>query len=394
MVDRFHIQESCRNPKVDTGWTEEFCKRFFELAGEDHSLHMVGKSAIRGSMGDQSAPGADFSTIIGCFLFKKKNAVEVGHQYSVILRPDLQIRQRQGQQFQQHHEVPRSRHNRSNRSVYIMHKESWCVPCRSRFRLDKLVAIFRFMIVIFQFLVVNCRMAAEVSPIFRNIAKSLTYNGGFFERMEQLSTMFFSKFSFTSNSDSHVSDGWCKQHILYTQYFTVCGSRLSLRFKTCRVCVSFWFFPILAHHVSVAFATVGSSIFVPPTVPFLSTSAISKWPFHHLIPQTAGLFGRLAIQSLLSWRRWRSTQITPRWSSFVKSETWCRWNSLLCRKISGIASSSWRCRKTSIGTQKNNEENCKGNSSSVPEHDKRLSQRTSDIPRIWIWRKAVCCARP
>ena len=33
-------------------------------------------------------------------------------------------------------------------------------------------------------------------------------------------------------------------------------------------------------------------------------------------------------------------------------------------------------------------------SSSVPEHDKRLSQRTLDIPRIWIWRKTVCYARP
>ena len=232
VVDRFQIQESCRNPNIDTGWTEEFCKRLYELAGEDHSLHMVGKSAIRESVGDQSAPGADFSTIIGCFLFKKKNAVEVGHHYSVILRPDLQIRQRQGQQFQQHHEVPTGHAATGPTGQYTSCTEN-LVAC--------LVDQGSGWINWWQFSASWSSSsnswwstAGEVSAMFRNFAKSLTYNGGFFERMEQLSTMFFSKFSFTSNSDSHVSDGWCKQHILYTHFFTVCGSRLSRGFKTLR----------------------------------------------------------------------------------------------------------------------------------------------------------------
>ena len=36
----------------------------------------------------------------------KKEAVETGYKFDLIIRPDLQIRQRQGQQFQQHHELP------------------------------------------------------------------------------------------------------------------------------------------------------------------------------------------------------------------------------------------------------------------------------------------------
>ena len=163
----------------------------------------------------------------------------------------------------------------------------------------------------------------------------------------------FSKFSFTSNSDSYVSDGWCKQHILYTQYFTVCGSRLSRRFKTCRVCVCVFltFFPFSRIMSRSHSPLLGLPLFTPAS-PSLSTSSISQWPLTTWFHRQQDCLVVLAIQSLLSWRRWRSTQITPRWRSFVKSETWCRWNWLLCRKISGIASSSWRCREISIGTKK------------------------------------------
>ena len=100
---------------------------------------------------------------------------------------------------------------------------------------------------------------------------------------------------------------------------------------------------------------------------------------HHLIPQTAGLFGRLAIQSLLAWRRWspkhdaeRIHCSAERFQGSLHLHGDVEWHRLV---------------------PKNNEEICKGNSSSVPEQAKRLSQRTLDIPRIWIWRKTVCYAR-
>ena len=70
-------------------------------------------------------------------------------------------------------------------------------------------------------------MAGEVSAIFQNFAKSLPPIAVSLKGWSIEHNVFFFKFSFTGNSDFHVIDGRCKQHILYTPYFTACGSRLS-----------------------------------------------------------------------------------------------------------------------------------------------------------------------
>ena len=130
--DRFQIQESCRNPKVVTRWTEEFCKQLDELAGEDHSLHMVGKSAIRGSMDDQfeqsgkchssNSITSRFSTIIGCsFLKIRRTQLKLDTNSMSLFDPIFKPDSAQGNSSSNIMKFP---HNRSNRSAYIMHKGS------------------------------------------------------------------------------------------------------------------------------------------------------------------------------------------------------------------------------------------------------------------------------
>ena len=79
--------------------------------------HMVRKSALRkktdnlssNSQGRNTAPSqsrADYPEAIAKLSEMKKEAVEAGYKCDPIIRRDLQIRQRQGQPFQKHHEPP------------------------------------------------------------------------------------------------------------------------------------------------------------------------------------------------------------------------------------------------------------------------------------------------
>ena len=163
---RFQNQESY------IGCTQEICKHWDTLAGEDH-LHFATWSeksryekawtTSLNSQGNTAAPlqsRADFPQALAKRRKMKKEAAEARHQFVPIIRPDLQIRKRQGQQFQRHNERSTGHAmTGTTQPAHIKHGETCCVVCRSRLRLDTLVAIFQFMVVIY-------RMAWEVSAFF------------------------------------------------------------------------------------------------------------------------------------------------------------------------------------------------------------------------------------
>ena len=347
MVDRFQIQESCRNPKVDTGWTEDFCKQLDELAGEDHSWHMVGKSAIRGSVDDQSEqPGkrhssnsikADFPrSLVGFFFFDKirRTQLKLDNNSAPLFDPIFKSDSVKGNSSSNINEVPTGHATTGPTdqdtsctvnlvACFVDQGSSWSnwwqfsASWSSTSNYWWSTAGWQERWVRFSRILQN-----------RLLTKAVSLKGWSIEHN------YFFKFSFTSNSDSYVSDGWCKQHILYTQYFTACGSRLSRRFKTHRVNNECFILTVFIHSRASCLVRIRhcwvfhfshSQVHFCLLLRFHSDHS----PFDSTTSRTVG---RLAIRSLLSWRRWRSTQITPRWSSFVKSEHDAeRINSLLCR---------------------------------------------------------------
>ena len=164
-----------------------------------------------------------------------EEAVEAEYKFDPLIRPDLQIRQRQGQQFQQHHESPTGHaDNRYNRSVHIKHGEkTCCVSCWSEFKLEQVVAIFPFLVIIFQVMFVIPWMTREAFIVH--------------------GVHFLNKISIAGNSDSHASDGRCKHYTPHTQHFLVCASRLNGRLKVKQImCPLKELFIILTHHGSFA----------------------------------------------------------------------------------------------------------------------------------------------
>ena len=118
MLHRFQTQESCHNSQIHKGWSEEFCKHLDELAGEDRSYvatcwetaqYEKAWTMSLNSQGHTTAPiqsRVDLPQALANIRKMNKEADEVGHQFAPIIRPDLKIRQRQGQQFQQLDEPP------------------------------------------------------------------------------------------------------------------------------------------------------------------------------------------------------------------------------------------------------------------------------------------------
>ena len=91
------------------------------------------------SQGNTTAPiqsRAEFPQELAKLCDMKKEAAVDGHPLAAIIRPDVQMRQRQGQQFQRHNEPPTGHATQYNRSANFKHGETCFVPCRSRFRLE------------------------------------------------------------------------------------------------------------------------------------------------------------------------------------------------------------------------------------------------------------------
>ena len=112
ILHRCQTWDIYRSSQTNIGWTAEFCRRSDELAEESHSYVATGQERERyekvwtTSLNSQGPTGpirsgADFPAAFRKFREVKQDAAGAGHQFKPTVRPDLQIRQRQGQQFQQ-----------------------------------------------------------------------------------------------------------------------------------------------------------------------------------------------------------------------------------------------------------------------------------------------------
>ena len=110
---RVQTCEIYRSSQTNIGWTEEFCQHTNELAKEDHTHTLpLGRKRERHekvwtiSVNSRETTGpirsrADFPAAMRRFREVKQEAA-AGHQFNPTIRPDLQVRQRQGQQFQRY----------------------------------------------------------------------------------------------------------------------------------------------------------------------------------------------------------------------------------------------------------------------------------------------------
>ena len=100
-----------RSSQTNIGWTYEFRKHLDELAKEEHSYVATRQERERYekvwaiSLNSQGPTRpirsrADLPAALRKFREVKQEAAEAGHQFNPIVQPDLQVRQRQGQQFQ------------------------------------------------------------------------------------------------------------------------------------------------------------------------------------------------------------------------------------------------------------------------------------------------------
>ena len=111
-------QESIRSSQI--GWTEDFCLHLDVFAAEDHSYRTTwcDRAPTRKTVGYEFEKPRKCcnSNSITCRLCRAvakslkltHGRVQSRHKLDPRNRPDRQISQRQGQQFQQHHEPPTS----------------------------------------------------------------------------------------------------------------------------------------------------------------------------------------------------------------------------------------------------------------------------------------------
>ena len=112
------------------GWTEDVCKRLDAFAQEDHSYVASWQERERNEHGRKISliktakelvgpirSRADILAALRKFREVKQEAAEAGRRIYPTIRLDLQLRQRRGQQFQQHKD-PTADH-RKIRSRYM-----------------------------------------------------------------------------------------------------------------------------------------------------------------------------------------------------------------------------------------------------------------------------------
>ena len=108
------------------GWTEDVCKRLDAFAQEDHSYVASRQERERNEHGRKISliktakelvgplrSRADILAALRKFREVKQEAAEAGRRFYLTIRPDLQIRQCRGQQFQQHKD-PTTDHKKSD----------------------------------------------------------------------------------------------------------------------------------------------------------------------------------------------------------------------------------------------------------------------------------------